>query len=338
MREIDGSEGGGQILRSALALAAVTETPVRVTGIRGNRPTPGLKPQHLTVVETLAEITDATVAGATGGAETIEFDPGPPRGGELTVEIGTAGSISLLFDALLALATELTEPLSVTATGGTEVKWSPPLVIHEQVKLPLCRRFGLHAAIERNRTGFYPAGGGSATLHLQPTDLSPVEASERGDLVAARCHSIASADLAKSEVAIRQAESAHSQLENQGIDVQTEQISRVETKSTGSALAVELEYEQTRAGFDALGERGVPAEKIAARAVEEAVSFHGTDAAVDRHLGDQLLLFLALAGGRLSVPAVTDHITTSLDLLERFGFDCALDESGAVPAIRAPEQ
>lgn len=338
MLEIDGSEGGGQILRSALALAAVTETPVRVTGIRGNRPTPGLKPQHLTVVETLAEITDATVEGATRGAETIEFDPGSPRGGEIAVEIGTAGSISLLFDAILPLATKLTEPLSVTTTGGTEVKWSPPLVTHEQVKLPLCRRFGLHAAIERSRAGFYPAGGGSATLHLQPTDLSTVEASERGELVAARCYSIVSADLVESEVGIRQAESASSRLESRGIDVQTEQISRVETKSTGSALAVELEYEHTRAGFDALGERGVPAEKIATRAVDEALDFHQGDAAVDRHLGDQLLVFLALAGGELSVPSVTDHVATSLDLLEQFGFDCTLDESGEVPTISAPEQ
>jgi RNA 3'-terminal phosphate cyclase (ATP) len=338
MREIDGSEGGGQILRSALALAAVTEIPVRVTGIRGNRPTPGLKPQHLTVVETLAEITDATVEGATQGAETIEFDPDSPRGGELTVEIGTAGSISLLFDAILPLATTLTEPLSVTATGGTEVKWSPPLVVHEHVKLPLCRRFGLHATIERNRTGFYPAGGGSATLHLQPTDLSALEAGERGELVSARCYSIVSADLVESEVGLRQAASASRQLESRGIEVQAEQISRVETRSTGSALAVELEYEHTRAGFDALGERGVPAEKIASRAVEEAVSFHRSDAAVDRHLGDQLLLFLALAGGELSVPSVTDHIATSLDLLEQFGFDWTRDESGTVPTISAPER
>ena len=337
MREIDGSEGGGQILRSALALAAVTERAIRVTGIRGNRPTPGLKPQHLTVVETLAEITDATVEGAEQGAETIEFDPGPPHGGDLTVEIGTAGSIPLLFDAILPLATKLTEPLSVTATGGTEVKWSPPLVTHEQVKLPLCRRFGLHAAIERNRTGFYPAGGGSATLHLQSTDLSPLESSERGELVAARCYSIVSADLVESDVGIRQAESASNHLERQGIDVQTEQISRVETKSTGTALAVELEYERTRAGFDALGERGVPAEEIATNAVDAAVAFHRSDAAVDRHLGDQLLVVLALAGGELSIPSVTDHIATSLDVLERFGLECELDESGAVPTITAPE-
>lgn len=336
MKEIDGSDGGGQILRSALALAAVMETPVRVTGIRGDRPDPGLKPQHLTVVETLAEITDATVEGAKPKASTIEFDPGPPKGGSVSAEIDTAGSISLLFDSILPLATALEKPLSVTATGGTEVKWSPPLVVHQQVKLPLCRQFGLHAAIERHRTGFYPAGGGEATLYLFPSSLSPIRVTERGELAAARCFSLASQDLTESDVGLRQARTAHEQLTNESIPVRDERIQRVETQSTGSALAVELEYEHTRAAFDNLGERGVPAEDVATKAVEDAVSFHHGASALDEHLADQLLVFLALSGGEVTIPEVTDHVATSLDLLGEFGFDLKLDRSGQAPTISAP--
>jgi len=333
MKEIDGSEGGGQIFRSALGLAAVTQQPVRITGIRGNRPEPGLKPQHLTVLDTLTEITDATVSGGEPGSSTVEFDPGPPQAGEYTARIGTAGSISLLFDAILPLATAIDEPLSVTAHGGTEVKWSPPLVVHQQIKLPFCRQFGLHASIERHQTGFYPAGGGSATLHLQPTTLSPISADDRGEFVTARVYSIASQDLANKDVASRQAVTAEEQLDSHDLDVRTQQCWSVDTKSTGSALAVELEYEHTRAGFDALGSPGLPAEEVAEQALEEAFAFHTSGAAVDRQLADQLLVFLAMAGGELSIPAVTDHIASSLELLGQFGFELDVEESESQVSI-----
>lgn len=337
MLEIDGDEGGGQVLRSSLALAAITETPVRVTNIRGNRPEPGLKPQHLAVVEALEEITAATVTGATTGAEEITFEPGAPSGGRVTAEIGTAGSLSLLFDAVAPLAVTLDEPLSVTATGGTEVKWSPPLATHQRVKLPLCRQFGLQAALERHRTGFYPAGGGRATLHLAPSSLSTLSLAARGPFLGARIYSYESTDLADSEVARRQAATARDRLEDRDLAVFATQTVSAETRSTGSALVIELQYENSRVGFDALGEPGLPAEEVAASAVEEALDFHDSSppSAVDRHLADQLLVFLALAGGEIRIPELTDHVTSSLSLLDRFGFDLQVDRSGAVPNVYA---
>ena len=336
MIDIDGGVGGGQILRSALALAAVSEESVRVRNIRGNRPEPGLKPQHLAVVETLAEITDADVTGGQPGSRKIEFEPGPPTGGRVTAEIGTAGSLSLLFDALLPLAVALDEPLAATATGGTEVKWSPPLVTLQRTKLPLCRRFGLQAAVERERTGFYPAGGGRATLHLAPSSLSPLSLGDRGSLAAARVYSLASSELADSEVARQQARTARDRLDERGIPVEATHEITVETRSTGSALAIDLLYEGGRAGFDALGERGVPAEDVAGSAVDEAVAFHERSSApaVDRHLADQLLVFLALAGGELRVPELTDHVSSSLSVLDAFGYDLDVDRSAAAPIVR----
>ena len=337
MIDIDGGEGGGQILRSALALAAVRGEPVRIRNVRGNRPEPGLKPQHLAVVEALAEITDAEVTGGEPGSAEIEFEPGPPSGGHVTAEIGTAGSLSLLFDALLPLAVALDEPLAVTATGGTEVKWSPPLVALQRIKLPLCRRFGLQAAVERERTGFYPAGGGRATLHLAPSSLSALSLGDRGSLAAARVYSLASTDLADSEVARRQARAARDRLDDHDIPIEATHEITVETRSTGSALAIDLTYEGGRGGFDALGERGVPAEEVAATATDEAVAFHERSPApaVDRHLADQLLVFLALAGGELRVPELTDHVETSLSVLDAFGYDLGVDRSGPLPTVRS---
>lgn len=345
MIEIDGGEGGGQLLRSSLALAALTERGVRVTNIRGNRSEPGLKPQHLTAVETLADMCDAALEGATPGSETVTFEPGPVRGGQVEADIGTAGSLTLLFEAVLPLAAALEEPLSVTATGGTEVKWSPPLSTYRLVKLPLARRFGLHAALERHRTGFYPAGGGRATLHLAPSTPAAVSLTDRGSLVGGHVHSRESRDLAAKNVARRQAGTARSQLQEAEIELVEEVTATAATRSTGSALTVVLEYEKTRAGFDALGEPGTPAESVATGAVESALAFHGSGdtpdrnseelGVVDRHTADQLLILLALAGGEVRIPAVTAHVASSLALLDTFGFDISLDESGAVPTVTA---
>lgn len=327
MFDIDGS-AGGQVLRSALALAVIDDQPVRISGIRTNRPEPGLKPQHLAVVDTLADISNASVDGAAQGGETIEFAPGKPTGGHVSTDIGTAGSISLLFDAVLGLAVALAEPLAVTATGGTEVKWSPPLLGHQRTKLPVCRQFGLHAAIDRHRTGFYPAGGGRATLHLSPSSLTRLSLDERGALRGARIYSLASTDLADSEVARRQAETARHSLTEHGIDVFATETRSAVASSTGSALVVELEYDHSRVSFDALGERGRPAEDVAAAAVSDALDFHDSSAVVDRHLADQLLVFLAFAGGEMWIPEITDHVEAHLSLLETFGYELQVDRAG----------
>lgn len=331
MLEIDGSAGGGQLLRSSLSLAAITDQPVTVRNIRGSRPEPGLKPQHKTALDVLTEVCDASVDGATLGSETVVFRPKPPQGGQVGAAVETAGSVTLIFDALLPLAVALESPLSVTITGGTAVKWSPPLSTYRRVKLPLCRQLGLCAAIDRHRTGFYPAGGGKATLHLGPSTLSSLALQERGERQGARIYSQASWDLEKGDVARRQSKAAREELESVGIDVFEQHVTSTAADSTGSSLAVELVYEDTRAGFDALGEPGKPAESVAEEAVENALAFEMSEGGVDSNLGDQLLVFLALAGGQLSIPERTEHVNTSLKLLDSFGFDLRTrDANGSV--------
>lgn len=338
MIEVDGSAGGGQLLRTALALAAVQTQPVTLSGVRENRPEPGLRPQHLEGLQLLARICNAEVEGATVGSTEVVFHPESPTGGEYHVDIGTAGSITLLFDTVLPLATGLNDPLVVSATGGTDVKWSPPIAAHQTVKLPLLRRHGLHAAISLERTGYYPKGGGTATLLLAPSSLTPLRVEDRGDPDGARVYSKASLNLADQEVAERQLRAATEALTDDGWSVTHQETTYEDTASPGSSLSIRLDFEHTIIGGDALGERGKPAETVATEAVTAALGATATPATVDPRVADQLVVFLALAGGRIRVPAVTSHIETSLELLEAFGSTVTVSVTADTPwLVGSPE-
>ncbi|MFC4357736.1 RNA 3'-terminal phosphate cyclase [Halobium salinum] len=325
---VDGTAGGGQLLRTALSLAAVTGDPFEMTGVRAERPEPGLKPQHLAAVETLADLTDAEVDGAEVGSTEVTFDPGPIRGGAFEASMGTAGSLTLLFDAALPAAVRLDEPLTLHATGGTDVKWSPPVESLRSVKLPLLGRYGLDAGVDLHRTGYYPAGGGAATLRLEPSDGRPLELVDRGDLDRVEVVSKASEELEGAEVADRQAARAEERLVDAGLPVEVRSPEYVPTKSTGSTLVLRGVYDGSLVGVDELGERGRPSETVADRAVDRFLSLHASGAPVDEHVADQLLVFLALWGGQVSIPRVTAHVESNLDVLAAFGCEVELDDSG----------
>ncbi|WP_323740461.1 RNA 3'-terminal phosphate cyclase [Halegenticoccus tardaugens] len=325
MIELDGSAGGGQQVRTALGLSAATGEPFRMTGVRAARPNPGLAPQHLASVEAAARVCDAEVEGDELGADEVTFRPGEVRGGDVDVAIGTAGSVALLFDALLPVAGELTAPLRVRATGGTDVKWSPPVEYVRRVKLPLLSRFGLDAGVDLDRVGFYPVGGGRATLRLEPSTLGRVDLTERGDLSRVVIYSKSSKSLEGADVATRQAERARERLGERGVPVEIGETRYVETRSPGSSLLLVGVYGNSLAGFDALGERGVPSETVADRAVKRFLTFDAGPGAVDVHLADQLLAFLALGGGAVRIPEVTDHVRTNREVVEAFGYDLDLD-------------
>jgi len=330
MVEIDGSAGGGQILRTALTLSMLSGESVTVTDVRANRPDPGLKAQHLAAVEVAAAVSDATVSGAELGSETVEFDPGDPTGGRYEADVGTAGSLTLLFDTLLPLATVLEDPLSLSATGGTDVKWSPPLSSYRHVKLPLLREHGLAATVEPERPGFYPAGGGRATLHLWPSSVSPLAldgGAPGSDGPQARIYSLAADSLADADVADRQADAAERLLSDLAVESVHREVTYAAATSPGSSLVVALDGDGVIGGFDACGEKGKRAEAVASEAVADLQAFRETGAAVDEHLADQLLVFLALAGGRVVVPGLTDHVETNLAVLDEFGYDLTVEES-----------
>lgn len=332
MLELDGSEGGGQVLRSALALSALTGQPFTMENVRGGRSTPGLGPQHAAAVRAAAAACDARVEDAEVGSEAVTFRPDAVRGGDIEVDVGTAGSATLVCDTVLPLAARTDRRLALTVRGGTDVKWAPPVDYYRRVKLPLLARFGLDAEFDLHRRGFYPEGGGEVRLRLDPSSLAPLDLTDRGDHGGVRIYSVASDHLADADVAERQADAAAEGLAEAGLGAVERDATYVESDSPGSALVVRSEYERTLAGFDALGEKGKPAEEVAGDAVAAALAFHGGPGAVDRHMADQLLVFLALAGGRVAIPRATDHVRASLALLDAFGFDLETDarDDGAV--------
>jgi len=331
MVEIDGSAGGGQILRTSLTLSMLSGESVTVTDVRGDRSDPGLKHQHLAAVETAAAVSDAAVEGAELGSESVVFEPGESTGGEYEVSIETAGSLSLVFDTVWPVATVLADPLVLSATGGTDVKWSPPSAYYRRVKLPLLRELGLAATVELERPGFYPVGGGRATLRLWPSSLRPPTL-DGGTPDEARLYSLASEGLADADVTERQAKTAESAIDDLGIETVHREVTYATTDSPGSSLVVGLSGEGVRAGFDAVGERGTPAEDVARQVLSDVESFRESGAAVDARLADQLLVVLALAGGRVAVPHLTDHVETNLAVFDAFGYDVSV-EPGAIPVL-----
>lgn len=326
MLTIDGRTGGGQLLRTALTLSVLTGTAFELEGVRGARPDPGLKPQHLAAVEVMAALGDAEVDGAEPGSTTLTFEPGSLTAESAAVDLRTAGSVTLLFDAVLPLAVRVDEPFQLTATGGTDVKWSPSMAYLRHVKMPLIERFGYGLDVDVERTGFYPAGGGQATLTVRPARPAAFDLDGRGALEEIRVYSKAAAGLADADVAERQADRAVERLESADRRVETATVGYVETRSPGSVLLLKATYEHSLAGFDALGERGKPSEDVADEAVEGLLAFEAGRGAVDRYLADQLLVPLALSGGIVRAPAMTDHLESNAAVVEQFGFDLAVHE------------
>ncbi|MCF2166536.1 RNA 3'-terminal phosphate cyclase, partial [Halobacterium salinarum] len=335
MHVLDGSSGGGQLVRTALTCAAVSGESFRMRYVRRARSNPGLQAQHCAAVNAVADICDAATDGVEVGSEAFSFEPEvaaeeadddeePTLGGTTSVEVGTAGSIPLVFDSLLPLAGALDEPITATLTGGTDAKWAPPMDYFQHVKLPLLREHGIDATVSVDRRGFYPRGGGEATLTVEPSTPTPITLTERGDREALTAYSVAESSLADDEVAEQQATAAAPDAAHE--------IAYADADSAGSAVVLAAEYEHSRAGFAALGERGVSADAVGENAADAHAAFESGPGAVDSHLADQLVPVVAVAGGEVRAPEVTTHVETCVDLLAEFDYDIGIEhtDDGAV--------
>ncbi len=328
MINIDGSwgEGGGQILRTSLSLATITGQPVHIERIRANRPKPGLAAQHLTSVRAVATLCQARVNGDTLGSMTLEFTPTrPSQAGEYTFDVtearegGSAGAITLILQTILIPLALANGSSQVILKGGTHVAWSPPVTYIEEVYLRILRRLGVRAEVKLNAWGWYPRGGGEVELRVtgskQP--LSGLQLLERGALK--QICGLAVVTELPAHIPQRMANRAANILQQAHLPTQIKPV-RERGIAPGVGLFLTAEYENSRAGFSALGGRGIPAERVAETAVRELLDFHAQAVPVDTFLGDQLLLPLALSSqtSQYRVASISQHLITNAWVIEQF--------------------
>ncbi|MCU0727909.1 MAG: RNA 3'-terminal phosphate cyclase [Planctomycetes bacterium] len=318
---VDGSrgEGGGQVLRTALALSAVTGRPARIDRIRAGRPQPGLRPQHLAAVKAAGIACGARAAGAAVGSTELLFVPAGLKASEIDIEIGTAGSVALVLQTVAVPLSVADGPSRVTLRGGTHVPWSPTMDFLFTDWGPAMQSFGLPVSLRSQQCGYYPAGGGDL-LALIPGGgkVLPFVRRFRGNLQTIRGRAFTSC--LSGDIAERIAREARRHLRRAGVAVRIDSEDR---PAIGQGAGIHLEAileDGTRAGFSALGDRTRSSEMVAREAVNDLFEWLDSGAAVSKHLADQILLPLALASepSSFTVSPVTKHLVTNAEVIRRF--------------------
>jgi RNA 3'-terminal phosphate cyclase (ATP) len=320
MITIDGAFGYGQVLRTAIALSALTLKPVKIINIRKNRPKPGLMPQHLAGLKVAAEFCNAELAGAFPGSMEVSFVPKNPNFLDKRIDIGTAGSVSLLLQTLTPLLIFAESPVSLEIIGGTAGLGSPTIEYTKYVTFPILQKLGVkQPEIEILRQGFYPKGQGFVRVKFSPTKkLEAIELVERGKVKSVRGISIAGS-LPK-HVAHRQAYAAKAVMLSSGyVDCDLAIQNNLYTASSGTSITLWAECEKTILGSDKIGEMGKPAENVGREAAMDLLETINSQAALDKFMADQIIPFLALAHGRstVTIEKFTDHVETNLRVTEQ---------------------
>lgn len=322
MIEIDGAflEGGGQILRTAISLSALTKKPCRIFNIRKKRPKPGLMTQHLLAIKAVADLCQGKLEGDYLGSEEIKFYPGENREEKIFIKIPTAGSITLILQTLIIPAIFSKKPILVQIDGGaTETFFSPTLDYFERVFLKILEKFEIKIEINVLKRGYYPEGGGKLIGKIFPqTVLKNFSLTERGKLKKIFIFSGASLSLKEKKVAERQIQGAKEILGKLKLPLE-EKIEYYLTDCPGSHLCLILEFENTLLGVDNLGKLGKRAEQIGKEAVLELLQEEKSNACLDKHLTDQILPYLALTKeAKIKVSQVSLHAQTNMWVIEKF--------------------
>ena len=325
---INGSmgEGGGQVLRSSLALSMVTGQAFVIDNIRAGRRKPGLLRQHLTAVKAAAEVSCAHVSGAALGSDSIEFTPGPINAGSYQFSIGSAGSTTLVLQTVLPALIQANGPSELIIEGGTHNPFAPTVHFLTKCFLPVLAKMGPKVDVELVRHGFFPAGGGQIRVSIEPVErLTPLEMIERGDIT--RRLAIATVAGLTGAIADRELETVAKKLELTNNEIKHDLIG--DGLGPGNVLSIELESNQLTEVITGFGEKSVSSEKVARIASKRAKEYISSGVPVGLHLADQLLIPLALAGeGAFRTGPLSRHTKTNIAVIETFmGCSFVIEES-----------
>jgi len=317
---IDGSigEGGGQVLRTSLALSVLTGKAFRITNIRRRRSKPGLMAQHLKAVEAACAVGTAHVSGDRLGSQELVFEPTGIRTGQFHFDIGTAGSTSLVLQTIVYPLSLGNADSNLTLVGGTHVPWSPCFHYLQLHWLFYVRKIGFEIRLDLESAGFYPRGGGRVRAAVRAVrKLLPISLTNRGSLK--RIRGISAVARLSREIAERQRRQALNKLGGLASAAEFEFLS-LNAPSPGTFLLLLAEFEHSQCCFYGLGARGKPAEHVADEAVNELRDFLSTDGSVDYYLADQLVLPMALASGESEIRSsrITQHLATNAEVIKIF--------------------
>ncbi len=340
---VDGSqsEGGGQILRTSLALACITGKTLHIENIRAARRNPGLARQHVSCVHATRQICEGRCEGAALSSQVLHFQPGPLRGGDFTFDIGSAGSASLVVQTVLPALFLAGEASAVTVTGGTHNPWAPPFDFLSETFLPAIAGAGFEARCELHRHGFFPAGGGKISLHIHPWQGG---AGQVINLCEPGGHRQLHARIYTARLPGHVAERQRKLLLHSGLSIKhIEHIEVTDSDGPGNCVMLRLAaacrggptcppvglgnhmglplrgWPSRTTVFTAFGQRGKPSEKVVGEVVGLAEDFLESGAAVDPFLADQLVLYMAIAkGGSYTTSKLSTHLTTNIETIKKF--------------------
>ena len=338
---INGSigEGGGQIVRTSVAMSAITGDPVKIINIRANRPNPGLSAQHFSAIESVAKLCNAEVNGLSIGSREVIFKPNLIKNKKLNIDVGTAGSVTLILQALMIPAIHVEGEIIINIRGGTDVRWSPPIDYLRFVTLPILRKFGYIGEVVHLKRGFYPKGGGKIKVKISGIGkLKRINLETRGSVKGICGISHAHTNLKKAEVAKRQMKSARPLLfselsklisKNSGFNSNFIKIKQEysDTLSYGSGITLWAEFENTIIGADSLGERGKRAEIVGYEAAQNLIKEINSGGCVDKYMADQVIPYIALSGGSVKVSEITEHAKTNVKIVNKFGFNVKINRN-----------
>lgn len=313
MIQIDGRNGGGQILRTALGLAVLTSKPFKMVNIRLARPVPGIKVQHLEAVKAVAKLCNAEVDGLEFGSKEITFKPAEIDKSRVKIKLNTAGSVGLALQAVLIAVVQ--KKVKVVVEGGaTYGKWAVPFDSLWNVVFPMLEKFGYKVKVKHVKHGFYPKGGARVELVSNVAKFSPISILDKGKLIEAQGVSVASEMLRKASVAERQSNEVKKILP---FEINMRNV-YVNSLCPGSGITIWAKCENSRVGGDFVGERGVKAEKVGREAVKKLM-FNYENGAVDYFTADQLMPYMALAGkSEIKTSMITEHMLNNGKTIEKF--------------------